>query len=366
MTTTTLDPMVITHANGHHRPPPPPADPEPTANRLSAGWITLAVIIGVMAALIGLGGMALSFRSVRDEMIPAFGAWALLVPIVVDMTVFVFSGVDLILARMDMSHPLARWVVYGATGGTIYLNYTAGHDPAGKVAHVLMPAIWVVFVELMRHVVRTHVGLSGNTRRQPIPLGRWLLSPLPTFLLFRRMVLWQVNSYPRALARERTRLAAIATARHLAGRGWRRKAGPLLRMRIGLGEVDADAVASVLAPAPVVAEQPAPAPAPEPLPEPLPEPVAPEPTPAVSPRAVGTKASERQNAALDWVERKDVRLSPAGVFLTVGEVVGDRPSMQTLQSLPRNGWVTAGDEGRARLTPLGSALLENWRTSKPA
>jgi hypothetical protein len=207
---------------------------------LGKGWMAVTVVIGIMAALIALGGMVLSFRAVSAEMVPAFGArWAWLVPIVVDMTVFVFSGVDLVLARLDMSHPLARWTVYGATGGTIWLNYSAGGSAAGRVAHVLMPAIWVVFVELMRHVVRRQVNLATASHREPIPAARWFLSPWPTLKLWRRMVLWRVNSYPRALEQEKMRLGAVATAREKYGRLWRYKISPLTRLQINLGELGA-------------------------------------------------------------------------------------------------------------------------------
>ncbi|HEU5331389.1 MAG TPA: DUF2637 domain-containing protein [Actinocrinis sp.] len=207
---------------------------------LGTGWTTVTIVIGVMAALIALGGMVLSFRAVSVEMVPAFGQrWAWLVPIVVDLTVFVFSGVDLVLARLDMGHPLARWTVYGATGGTVWLNYSAGGSAAGRVAHVLMPSIWVVFVELMRHVVRRQVNLSTASHREPIPAARWFLSPWPTLKLWRRMVLWRINSYPRALDQEKMRLGAIATAREMYGRFWRFRISPLTRLQINLGEVGA-------------------------------------------------------------------------------------------------------------------------------
>src|SRR5581483_11318419 len=151
------------------------------AEPLGSGWLTVTVVIGIMAALLALGGMTLSFRAVRAEMIPSFGArWAWMVPIVVDLVVFVFSGVDLVLARLGMSLPLARWTVYGATFGTVWLNYSAGGGTAGRVAHVLMPAVWVVFVELMRHVVRRQAKLSGASVREPIPAARWIVSPWPT------------------------------------------------------------------------------------------------------------------------------------------------------------------------------------------
>jgi hypothetical protein len=205
---------------------------------LGGGWTTVAATIGVMAALIAVGGMVLSFRAVSTEMIPAFGyRWSWLVPIVVDLTVFVFSGVDLVLARLDMSHPLARLTVYGATAGTVYLNFNATGNLPGRVAHVLMPSIWVVFIELMRHVVRRQTNLATGSRREPIPTSRWLVSPWPTLKLWRRMVLWRINSYPRALDMERQRLGAIAAARTLHGRGWRWRVGPLLRLQIALAEV---------------------------------------------------------------------------------------------------------------------------------
>jgi hypothetical protein len=243
----------VLHANGHPLTLAPPPDAAPTASEpgavepLGAGWLAVTVVIGIMAALIALGGMVLSFRAVSAEMVPAFGArWAWLVPIVVDLTVFVFSGVDLVLARLDMGHPLARWTVYGATFGTVWLNYSAGGNPAGRSAHVLMPSIWVVFIELMRHVVRRQTNLATGSRREPIPAARWLLSPLPTFLLFRRMALWRVHRYSTALDMERRRLGAVATARAICGPLWRRRVGPLMRLQINLGEADAAAVATAL------------------------------------------------------------------------------------------------------------------------
>lgn len=240
-------------------PDTPPGPRHGRSEPIGVGWNILTAVVAVMAALIALGGMTLSYRAVSSEMIPAFGVrWAWLVPIVVDLTVFVFSGVDLVLARLDMGHPLARWTVYGATVGTVWLNYSAGGDAAGRIAHVLMPSIWVVFVELMRHVVRRQVNLATGGHREPVPVARWLLAPFSTLALWRRMVLWHINSYPAALTQERVRLARIAEVREKHGRLWRWRVDGLTRLSIALGEVQTQTPETILhsAPAgPAVTEQ---------------------------------------------------------------------------------------------------------------
>ncbi len=203
---------------------------------LGAWWIVAVAVIGVMAAALAVGGMILSFRAVSAEMAGTFGHWAWLVPIVIDLAVFVFSGVDLLLNRLRMAHPLARIMVYGATLGTVWLNYSAGGSSAGRAAHILMPSVWVGFVELMRHVVRRLTGLADGTLREPVPVARWLLSPWRTAKLWRRMVLWQTNSYPKALAQEKRRLEAIALLQEEHGPFWRWRVGPLVRLRLSLGE----------------------------------------------------------------------------------------------------------------------------------
>ncbi|MEU9273010.1 hypothetical protein AB0E04_47705, partial [Streptomyces sp. NPDC048251] len=52
----------------------------------------------------------------------------------------------------------------------------------------------------------------------------WLLSPLPTFLLWRRMKLWELRSYEQVIKLEQERLAYQARLRSRFGRAWRRKA----------------------------------------------------------------------------------------------------------------------------------------------
>jgi hypothetical protein len=357
---------------------------EPTGQvePLGSAWLAVTVVIGIMAALIALGGMVLSFRAVSVEMVPAFGArWAWLVPIVVDLTVFVFSGVDLVLARLDMGHPLARWTVYGATFGTVWLNYSAGGSAAGRVAHVLMPSIWVVFVELMRHVVRRQVNLSTASHREPIPAARWLLSPWPTLKLWRRMVLWRINSYPRALDQEKMRLGAIATAREMYGRFWRVRISPLTRLQINLGEVGAGDLRPDLYAQPSRPAQAATAPAsagpalpPQAAPYAAPAPPYPAAAPTVQAAAAPVPQAQPQAAAPAAPPAPQAPPAAPPASPAAGTVPGQRrgahgrePAMFASQPLP--GPATSGPvqpSGRAAGPALAAALAATQTVSPPA
>jgi hypothetical protein len=57
-----------------------------------------------------------------------------------------------------------------------------------------------------------------------VRLTRWLLSPVPTFLLWRRMKLWELRSYDQVIKLEQERLVYQARLRSRFGRAWRRKA----------------------------------------------------------------------------------------------------------------------------------------------
>lgn len=55
-------------------------------------------------------------------------------------------------------------------------------------------------------------------------VSRWLLAPWSTARLKRRMVLWEIRSYPDALRRERDRVLARAEMRNSYGWAWRWRA----------------------------------------------------------------------------------------------------------------------------------------------
>jgi hypothetical protein len=67
--------------------------------------------------------------------------------------------------------------------------------------------------------------------------SRWILAPLSTFVLWRRMVLWEVTSYRTGLALERERRMIRAGYRQEHGRGWRRKVTRQQLAALRLGEL---------------------------------------------------------------------------------------------------------------------------------
>ncbi|HZE34293.1 MAG TPA: DUF2637 domain-containing protein, partial [Actinoallomurus sp.] len=95
-------------------------------------------------------------------------------------------------------------------------------------------------VEVGSHVVRTRAGLAAGTRMDSIRISRWMLAPVPTVRLWRRMVLWETRSYPAALARERDRVLALTGLKDTYGPiAWRWRAPRRTKALYRLGELTA-------------------------------------------------------------------------------------------------------------------------------
>lgn len=200
------------------------------------GWDRAAFALFALAALaIATGGFYLSFDAVSASMRPAFGAKAPLVPIIIDSSVLVFSGIDVALARLGMGHPLVRLVPLAGTGATVWLNVAAGGGLSATIAHACMPSVYVAFAEVCRHVVRRRTGLARGTAREGIPVARWLVDPVRSLLLWRRMVLWDIRTYDTALQREFARVQTVAALRDRYGLAWRWRTSGSDRLQIRLG-----------------------------------------------------------------------------------------------------------------------------------
>src|SRR6266496_1556447 len=171
-----------------------------------------AVVAGA-AGMLGLTGFVVSFERVSVAARPSFGAMAPAVPLGVDLAILVFSAAGLLLAWLDMPARWVRLVPAALTGVTIALNVSGERDLFGITAHAALPSLWVLAVALAEHIVRHRLAIDTGTRMDTVRLSRWLLAPLATAGLWRRMVLWEVRSYPEALVWERHRLLATAALR---------------------------------------------------------------------------------------------------------------------------------------------------------
>ena len=182
----------------------------PTMGRAErAGLTVLATATFGLAVL----GFANSFAAVNEAMEPYFGVLAWTVPIGVDLGILIFGLLGIALPRLDISLPWLRLITWGLVTATVYLNVASETDLVGRVAHGVLPALWIISVEIVTHAVRQWTGIQTGQRIQRIPVWRWLLAPWSTLLLWRRMVLWQISSYSQALDREAARLLELAEMR---------------------------------------------------------------------------------------------------------------------------------------------------------
>ncbi|GAA0668235.1 hypothetical protein GCM10009535_55120 [Streptomyces thermocarboxydovorans] len=259
----------------------------------------LAGIGAAAAAGVGALGLISSF----DAVSAAAARWGFgepwMLPIGIDVAIPVFTVANLLLIRLDMALAWVRFVPWALTLVTCGLNVAAGHTLWAKVAHGTMPLLWVVFSEIGAHVYAVRIGAVTGRRMEKIRFSRWLLAPLSTFALWRRMTLWEVTSYTAALALERERLLARADLRERYGRSWRRKTPRRERVLLRLGEL-APAAANV-----------ADATEPEPEPDPVPQELkseAPKPPrkrtarskAKPAPRSVADLLAEARTATADW------------------------------------------------------------------
>jgi hypothetical protein len=194
-----------------------------------------------LGALAAAGVGALGLISSFDAVSAAAAQWGFgepwMLPVGIDAAIPVFTVANLLLIRMDMALAWVRFVPWVLTLVTCGLNIAAGNSPWAKVAHGTMPLLWVVFSEIGAHIYAVRIGAATGRRMEKIRWSRWLLAPLSTFALWRRMTLWEVTSYRQALACERQRLLARADLHEAYGWRWRWKTPRRERVMLRMGEL---------------------------------------------------------------------------------------------------------------------------------
>ncbi|MEZ3180038.1 DUF2637 domain-containing protein, partial [Streptomyces pimonensis] len=187
------------------------------------------VLIGVVvfgAVIIAGIGFAGSYAAVRELALQkGFGNFSYVFPIGIDAGICVLLALDLLLTWIRIPFPLLRQTAWLLTAATIAFNGAAAWpDPLGVGMHGVIPVLFVVSVEAARHAIGRIADITADKHMEGVRLTRWMLSPVPTFLLWRRMKLWELRSYEQVIKLEQERLVYQARLRSRFGRAWRRKA----------------------------------------------------------------------------------------------------------------------------------------------
>ncbi|MFF3034659.1 DUF2637 domain-containing protein [Streptomyces rubiginosohelvolus] len=187
----------------------------------------------VLIAAIGFVGSYAAVRQLAQEQ--GFGSFALAFPIGIDIGIVVLLALDLLLAWLRMPYPLLRHTAWLLTAATIAFNgATAWPDPVGTAMHAVIPLLFVVVVEAARNAVGRLADITADKHMDGVRLTRWLLSPVPTFRLWRRMKLWELRSYEHVIRLEQERLTYRARLQSRYGRRWRWRAPVEDRLQLRL------------------------------------------------------------------------------------------------------------------------------------
>ncbi|MFF7593041.1 DUF2637 domain-containing protein [Kitasatospora purpeofusca] len=187
---------------------------------------SLLGLVAAGACIISGIGFAGSYSAVKElAEQKGFGAFSYAFPIGVDAGIVVLLALDLVLTWLRIPFPALRQTAWLLTVATIAFNAAASWgDPLGMGMHAVIPLLFVVVVEASRHAVGRIAAITADRHMESVRMMRWLLSPVPTFRLWRRMKLWELRSYDEVVRLEQNRLVYRAQLRFRYGRGWRRAA----------------------------------------------------------------------------------------------------------------------------------------------
>ncbi|MEU9061717.1 DUF2637 domain-containing protein [Streptomyces sp. NPDC048430] len=133
----------------------------------------------------------------------------------VDVGIMVMIAVDLLMAWLKRPITWVRYPVWLLTSATVVLNAASATpkdrqwallDYVAAFAHGVVPVLFIMIVEVGRDAI-DRIVRPDREGRDAIPLIRWVLAPVATPRIYRRMRLWGVASYPEMVRREQDLLA---------------------------------------------------------------------------------------------------------------------------------------------------------------
>jgi hypothetical protein len=179
-------------------------------------WTAGAIVVAALA-LAGIG-LYLSFEHVAEFAFKELRFGSLgkgqLFAVGVDVGIMVMIAVDLLMAWLKRPISWIRYPVWLLTAATVVLNAASGApegawtllDYVAAGAHGVVPVLFIMVVELGRTSI-DRVVRPDQEERDSIPWLRWVLAPVATARIFRRMRLWGVTSYPEMIRRDQQLIA---------------------------------------------------------------------------------------------------------------------------------------------------------------
>ncbi|RJQ77717.1 DUF2637 domain-containing protein [Pseudonocardiaceae bacterium YIM PH 21723] len=203
----------------------------PTVGQRMMLWA--AALTAVALAAYGVAGSYSTIATLADQKdVPL--PW--LVPVGLDGGFLGVNLLDLALTWTGCSVIWLRQVARLLTAGTVAANFFAGWpDLLAAGLHSAAPVMFLVMVEAARTVFLRRLRLADATVRERIPRLRWVLDPWRTWLMWRRMVLWQITSYEAAVATEQLLGRLTAFLKGTFGSDWRRTAPAELLWKLKTG-----------------------------------------------------------------------------------------------------------------------------------
>ncbi|MFI7087540.1 DUF2637 domain-containing protein [Streptomyces anulatus] len=191
-----------------------------TAHRV---LIAVVVLGAVAVAAIGFAGSYSAVSELAER--KGFGAYSPWFPIGVDVSIVMLLALDVLLDWLGMTLALLRYAAWLLSGATVAFNALAAYpDPLGMAMHGTIPVAFLAAVEAARRAISQIAGLAQNRRMDGVRTSRWLLDPVSTALLWRRMKLFELRSYDTVIKLEQDRLIYRARLQTRFGRRWRRRA----------------------------------------------------------------------------------------------------------------------------------------------
>lgn len=204
-------------------------------------------VAGAGAAILGLLGFGLSFRSVASAATPYLGGWSFVLPVIIDLGIAVLTLLGLTLALAGMPSRLVSGIPTLLSAYTLYLNCADQKTIYGAVIHGAGPLMWILVVEIGGLTVRKLVGLENEKPRiERVRMSLWILRPFGTWRLWRQMRIQQIGTYREAIDRDAARAVVVGRMRLHHGRMWRSKAPLAERIALRLQGRDVSGVSAEL------------------------------------------------------------------------------------------------------------------------